>query len=101
MLWLSTGKGLCRFNPETDEFKIYKAEDGIQGDRFYYGAYCKCRSGELLFGGQNGLTKFNPDQLIENQQIPPILITDFKIFNKDVPVGSEFDGKSDTGKEHQ
>ena len=93
MLWLSTGKGLSSFDPETGEFKNYKAEDGIQGDRFYYGAYCKCLTGEMLFGGQNGLTMFDPDELIENQHIPPIVITDFKIFNKDVPVGKEFEGK--------
>jgi signal transduction histidine kinase/DNA-binding response OmpR family regulator len=35
---------------------------------------------------------FDPDQLIENQYIPPVVITDFKIFNKDVPVGGEFEG---------
>jgi ligand-binding sensor domain-containing protein/signal transduction histidine kinase/CheY-like chemotaxis protein/AraC-like DNA-binding protein len=92
MLWISTGQGLSRFNPETEEFKTYKAEDGIQGDRFYYGAYCKCKSGEMLFGGQNGLTLFDPNQLKDNQQIPPIVITDFKIFNKEVPVGGEFEG---------
>jgi signal transduction histidine kinase/CheY-like chemotaxis protein len=92
MLWLSTGQGLTRFNPETEAFKTYKAEDGIQGDRFYYGAYFKCKSGELLFGGQNGLTRFDPDQLQDNQLIPPIVITDFKIFNEEVPVGAEFKG---------
>ncbi|MFO7670318.1 MAG: two-component regulator propeller domain-containing protein, partial [Bacteroidales bacterium] len=92
-LWLSTGQGLSRFDPETEEFKTYKAEDGIQGDRFYYGSYCKCNSGELFFGGQNGLTRFDPDQLSENQRIPPVVITDFKIFNKQVPIGAEFEGK--------
>ena len=93
LLWISTGKGLAKFDPETGDFKTYKAEDGIQGDRFYYGAYCKCKSGELLFGGQRGLTKFDPQQLMDNQLKPPIVITEFKIFNKDVPVGKEIDGK--------
>ena len=93
IIWLSTGQGLTRFDPETEEFKTYKADDGIQGDRFYYGAYCKCRSGELLFGGQNGLTSFRPDELKDNQDIPPIVITGFKIFNKEVPVGEKFEGE--------
>lgn len=92
-LWLSTGQGLCRFDPETDEFRTYKAEDGIQGDRFYYGSYHKINSGELLFGGQNGLTLFDPDNLSEDYYIPPVVITDFKIFNKEVPIGAEFEGK--------
>ena len=87
-LWLSTGQGLCRFDPETDKFKSYKAEDGIQGDRFYYGSYYKLNSGELLFGGQNGLTSFDPDHLSEDYYIPPVVITDFKIFNKEVPIGA-------------
>jgi len=93
-LWISTGQGLSVFNPENEVFlKTYNTADGIQGKRFYYGSYCKSRSGELLFGGQNGLTRFYPDQLKENQNKPPVVITDFKIFNKPVPIGEEFDGK--------
>lgn len=92
-LWLSTGKGLSKFDPEKELFKTYKADDGIQSDRFYYGSYFKNNSGELLFGGQNGLTVFDPDQLSDNQYIPPVVITDFKIFNKKVLIGVEFEGK--------
>jgi len=90
-LWLSTGQGLSMFDPDSVHFKNYKTEDGIQGEKFYYGSYCKCNSGELLFGGQNGLTRFYPDQLVGNDNIPPIVITDFRIFNKQVPVGARFD----------
>ena len=91
-LWLSTGLGLARFDPEKVTFKTFKAEDGIQGDKFYYGAYCKTSSGDLLFGGQNGLTWFNPNQLSDNGYIPPVVFTDFRIFNKKVPIGVEFEG---------
>lgn len=93
LLWMGTGRGLTRFDPETGKCRTYRAEDGIQGDRFYYGAYCRCRSGKLLFGGQNGLTMFDPDQLVENRHIPPVVITGCKIFNREVQVGAEFHGK--------
>jgi len=92
-LWLSTGQGLSMFDPAKDSIKNYKTEDGIQGDKFYYGAFCKCSSGELLFGGQNGLTAFYPDRLMDNDHIPPIVITEFRIFNKQVLVGESFNGK--------
>jgi len=92
-LWLSTGQGLSVFDPEKEEFKTYKTADGIQGIRFNYGSYCMSSSGELLFGGQNGLTGFYPDQLMQNHNVPPVVITDFRIFNKQVPVGIEFEGK--------
>jgi len=92
-IWLSTGSGLSRFNTDSLTFKNYTREDGIQGNTFYYGAYCKSRSGELFFGGQKGLTSFHPDELVSNYNIPPVIITDFKIFNKEVPVGEDFQGK--------
>jgi signal transduction histidine kinase/ligand-binding sensor domain-containing protein/CheY-like chemotaxis protein len=92
-LWISTGQGLSVFNVDKEEFKTYNTADGIQGKRFYYGSYCRSSSGELLFGGQNGLTRFYPDRLKENNNIPPVVITGFKIFNKPVPVGREFEGE--------
>jgi signal transduction histidine kinase/ligand-binding sensor domain-containing protein/AraC-like DNA-binding protein/ActR/RegA family two-component response regulator len=92
-LWISTGRGLSKFDPDNEVFTNYKAEDGIQGDRFYYGSYCRGQSGELYFGGQHGLTVFRPDQLRENSFIPPVVITDFKLFNRSVPIGGTVNGK--------
>ncbi len=92
-LWLSTGSGLSMFNPDSLTFENYTIEDGIQGNTFYYGAYCKSKTGELFFGGQKGLTSFHPDQLVKNYNEPPVVITDFRIFNKKVPIGQEFQGE--------
>ncbi|MGW8316136.1 MAG: ATP-binding protein, partial [Bacteroidales bacterium] len=91
-LWISTGNGLARFNPESETFRTFKKEDGIQGDRFYYGSSFMTNTGELIFGGQHGLTEFNPDQLSENLYFPPVVMTNLKIFNKEVPIGEEFQG---------
>lgn len=93
-LWLSTGLGLSVFNVDSMSFKNYRAEDGIQGNNFYYGAYLKSKTGELYFGGQKGLTSFYPENLMENHNAPPVIITNLKIFNKDVPIGIEFQGKT-------
>ena len=90
-LWLSTGHGLSMFDPAREKFKNYITDDGIQGIKFNYGASCRSNSGEIFFGGQNGITSFYPDQLVENDRIPPIVITEFRIFNKHVPVGVKFD----------
>lgn len=93
-LWLSTGQGLSVFDPENETFKNYKmTEPGIMVSKFNYGAYCKTSTGELFFGGPNGLGSFFPEQMSENQNIPPVWITNLKIFNKPVPIGMEFNGK--------
>jgi streptogramin lyase/GAF domain-containing protein len=85
-LWLSTSNGLSRFNPNSKTFRNYDATEGLQGNEFYWGGACSTRSGLMLFGGVNGLTVFDPAQIGDNITVPTIVITNFEIFNKPVPV---------------
>ena len=87
--WLSTNRGLSRFNPEEISFRNYDEEDGLQSNEFNTGAYYLTESGEMLFGGINGFNIFHPDSLRENSFIPPVLITNFKLFNKTVKIGPD------------
>ena len=86
-LWLSTNRGLSRFNPNTETFKNYDVLDGLQSNEFNANAYYKSQRGEFFFGGINGFNTFYPEQIEDNPFIPPIVITDFKIFNQPVPIG--------------
>ena len=86
-LWLSTNKGLSRFNVRTNTFNNYDRSDGLQGRQFNRNAYFKSRSGALFFGGINGLNSFNPDSVKNNTVVPPVVITDFQLFNKPVAPG--------------
>lgn len=88
-LWISTNKGLARFNPKTKKFKNYAVSDGLQSNEFKEMAYCKTRSGEMYFGGNNGFNKFFPDNIKDHSFEPPLVLTDFQIFNKDVPVAND------------
>jgi ligand-binding sensor domain-containing protein len=87
-LWLSTGNGLSNFDPRTKTFKNYYAGDGLAGDEFNNsGVYYKSPSGEMFFGGMNGITAFYPDKVMDNPYVPPIVLTDFRLFNDRVPIG--------------
>ncbi|MDM8551556.1 two-component regulator propeller domain-containing protein [Desulfobacterales bacterium HSG2] len=89
-LWLSTTRGLSRFNPRTKTFRNYDVSDGLQGNSFLpISAYHKSHSGELFFGGTNGFSAFYPDQIRDNPHVPPVVITDFQLANKRVPIGGE------------
>jgi len=92
-LWLSTNKGISKFNPRSGKFKNYGKEDGLQSYEFSGGAYYKSPDGELFFGGVNGFNSFFPEKIKDNPYIPPVVITDFKIFNREVPIGSEVKGR--------
>ena len=74
-LWLSTNNGISKFNPIVNDFRNYNIEDGLQSNQFFWGAAHSADNGEFFFGGINGLNSFNPTQLLENKNIPPVFIT--------------------------
>jgi ligand-binding sensor domain-containing protein/signal transduction histidine kinase len=86
-LWISTNHGLARFNPEIRMWKEYEVSDGVQSTEFRRGAYHKGRSGRFYFGGINGFNAFYPQRIRNNPHVPPVVITDFQIFNKSVKAG--------------
>jgi ligand-binding sensor domain-containing protein/DNA-binding CsgD family transcriptional regulator len=85
-LWLSTHRGLSRFNPEKEEFANYYAEDGLQDNEFNQGAFHKGRDGRFYFGGINGFNVFSPENIKKTLYTPPVVITDFKVLNRDFPL---------------
>lgn len=88
-LWISTNRGVCLFNTATQKIKSFGTSDGLQSYEFKEHAYCRSSSGALYFGGVNGFNQFFPDSIKEQTSEPPLLITGFKIFNKDVPIAKD------------
>ncbi|MEP7169435.1 MAG: ATP-binding protein, partial [Bacteroidota bacterium] len=83
-LWLSTNNGLSKFNVTEETFSNYNENDGLKSNSFNIGASCKSIDGEIFFGSNKGLNSFYPDRITKNTFIPPIVITDFKIFDKSI-----------------
>ncbi|RAJ93196.1 signal transduction histidine kinase [Larkinella arboricola] len=83
-LWISTNKGLSKFNPQTKTFRNYDAGDGLQKSSFNRMAVFKGPQGTLYFGGISGLNRFHPDSLRDNLVIPPVVITNLRIFDRPV-----------------
>jgi len=92
-LWMSTNKGLSCFDPESETFRNYDVDDGLQSNEFNIGAGCKTSNGEIYFGGINGFTRFYPDKIKDNPFVPPVVFTDFLIYNQSVPIGEDFRGR--------
>ncbi|MFQ5583372.1 MAG: two-component regulator propeller domain-containing protein, partial [Calditrichia bacterium] len=95
-LWVSTNKGLCKIRMENNRMKVrtYTVTDGLQGNEFSHNSYCRSVDGRMYFGGNNGFSSFYPDRVKDNPNIPPIVITDFKILNETVPIGKYRRGKN-------
>jgi signal transduction histidine kinase/ligand-binding sensor domain-containing protein/DNA-binding response OmpR family regulator len=85
-LWLSTNKGITRFNPRDKYTKYaenYTENSGLQSFEFNTGAYLKAEDGTLFFGGLEGVNWFSPNDLTSNQVKPKTVISKFEIFNKE------------------
>jgi PAS domain S-box-containing protein len=88
-LWMSTNNGLSVFDPGKETFKSYSTADGLPGaDLSGWGACYKSPSGEMFFGGFSGGVAFYPDKVVDSPYIPPVVLTDFRIFDRPVTVGA-------------
>lgn len=102
-IWVSTNEGISKIevslrNGENSsrevynyqiEFLNYGADDGLLDQSFRMGSCLKLTSGEVLFGGNFGVSSFFPDS-IRMMDFPPMLaFTDLKVMNTSVMPGTE------------
>ena len=90
-LWLGSINGLSRMekgaNGSENNFINYDTKDGLQGYIFYRHASYISRSGELFYGGRNGLNAFHPGR--PNSNPADIVIPEFYISNQAVTLHSK------------
>lgn len=87
-VWVSTVNGLSRYEVASDRFHNYDVGDGLQGNEFEGFVSLRTSDGHLLFGGRNGFNMFSPERIIDNREAPRIVLTSFKLFNREVPIGT-------------
>ncbi|MBL7959636.1 GHKL domain-containing protein [bacterium] len=91
-LWLSTNRGLSRFNPKKtghDAFRNYDTQDGLPSNEFNQGSYFGNKKGRVFFGGINGMVSFDPGELIESDYTPPVYLTAFRKFDREIDFGTD------------
>ncbi len=105
-LWLSTDKGITKaynslknidssVKDQKLKFRNFDIKDGVQGHEFNSGASFKSNKGTLYFGGMNGLNIFDPEKIMtDNSYIPPVVLTEFRLFSEKISIHSRIDGKT-------
>ena len=94
-LWLSTNRGISKFNPTKKTFRNYDVKDGLQSNEFNQGAYFESNGGELFFGGVNGFNAFFPEEIDDNNFVPPVYITTIKVLDKELPLPSPINSNTE------
>ncbi len=87
--WISTNNGLSKFDPINKVFTNYGYSNGLENSEYNFNASFKDSEGNLLFGGLNGFTYFDPKAITPNTYIPPVVFTELRQNNEIVKVGDE------------
>ncbi len=88
-LWISSRKGLVRFDKNQELFQVYDTSDGLPSANFAdasvsSGVCFKTSGGKLMFASVSGLVFFDPDKLPMNRVTTQPIITELLLHNQPV-----------------
>lgn len=82
-LWVSTSFGLARFDKDHYNIKTYFVNEGINNYQFHENAAYKDENGVICFGGNLGMTFFNPREILqENSNVPRVVLDNLFVQNQ-------------------
>ncbi len=84
-LWLSTNNGLSKLDLVNLSFKNYFMLDGLPTNSLS-GSVCCTADGTIYLGTSGMITFCQPANMKMNKRMPPVVITNFKIFDRQAPV---------------
>lgn len=70
-VWISSYNGLFRYDPKNASVSTYRAKDGIGGQQFNYNAGTVLPGGDVIFGGNHGVTIMNPEDMLRERHPVP------------------------------
>ena len=82
-LWLSTPFNLIKYDERDSSVVIYDDSDGV---RTASTTGIITHDNRIYLGGVNGITRFHPENIAYNDDVPPVVLTDFLIRNELVDI---------------
>ncbi|WP_137402995.1 hybrid sensor histidine kinase/response regulator transcription factor [Echinicola rosea] len=81
-VWMSTYRGLAKFDPIGEKFTSFFASDGLQSNQFNYNAGTRLYDGKLVFGGIKGFNLIDPLHQEWERSFPSIHLTQLRVNNQ-------------------
>lgn len=92
-IWVSTSEGLARYDELERKFVCYDEFDGVKNPQFKERASAVGKNGLLYFGGNRGITFFDPENINTNVSVPGLTFSGFYLFGEKVLIGDILKGK--------
>ena len=81
-LWLSTPRGLSRFDPGSGDFRHFGEADGTLPEGYFTRGAYRGGDGRMYFGGPRGMTHFHPAEILADPAAPELTLTGLRLFNE-------------------
>lgn len=91
-LWISTNKGISRYDPVAGEFYNFSKKDGLAGDEFNRFHHLLLPDGRIAFGGPSGYTLFHPGQFVRDTFPTSVAFTKILVNNQPLAFTGGKDG---------
>lgn len=88
-LWITSTRGLLRFDLSTNQYKTFTKDDGLLDNSFSYNSAYQDKNGKMYFGTLSGLISFYPEDIKETTYNPPVYFTGFQVNGEEYLVNSE------------
>lgn len=88
-LWLGTGQGLSLFDIKNNSFTNFTTSDGLPSSVFNFESGLRTHSNQIVMGTTHGAIAFNPNEITMSSFAPPVVITNFLLFNTPVKAGKD------------
>lgn len=79
-IWFSTNSGISCLRSDSDRIFNYNQYDKSPMGSFMSGSVARDQKGYLYFGSINGLCFFHPRVVLSKRDVPPVIITELKVF---------------------
>ncbi|MGB3799187.1 MAG: two-component regulator propeller domain-containing protein, partial [Lewinella sp.] len=89
LLWISSSQGVAGQDPETGRLRTSDTPYNLKEQEYRINAAHASRSGDLFFGGTEGMTVFNPANLYLDVELPPVVFTKLQVANQEVRIKPE------------
>ncbi|SFC21844.1 Signal transduction histidine kinase [Zunongwangia mangrovi] len=85
-IWLSTFKGINRYDTKNKEVVNISSLTNLQNGEFNIGAITKSTDGTIYIGGNNGLNFFDPSKILQEDSKVSVYFENLRILNQKVNV---------------
>ncbi|MFR9610726.1 MAG: two-component regulator propeller domain-containing protein [Rikenellaceae bacterium] len=86
-LWLSTNRGITKYNQATGVLTNYNEADGVSEAEFSEICGVRRSNGEMVFGNRFGIVSFRPERIPLSNSTPKVFFSDLYVNHKRIEVG--------------